>query len=532
MAAPSSSEIVSALLYPSNWWSGTTVTYSIPGPQSQWPGYGPDGEPSDAHYASLNAAQSLRFAAAVNTLDQVLNLSLVQVSDQGQIRVGFTDVADFKFAGFWGYTTPAPGGGSAGSDRNGDIWIDYGKAASSFAPNSYDFMAMIHELGHALGLKHPFEDGSALPKDYDNYRYTVMSYTAYTDNVWRTVEPTATGVRTVVEAIYPTTPMVFDIAALQSRYGADPATAAGNSTYTFSQSTPFMQALYDSGGVDTIDLSAHTRGSMVDLTPGAYSSIAYYSASAQAAYWTNQYGWAATFMSQQFNQASTYTWSNNLGIAFGTVIENVAGSAGADTVTGNDAANSLSGAIGDDSLSGLAGDDVLRGGDGGDTLLGGDGFDDLNGNTGDDTASGGAGSDWVVGGQNNDRLAGDDGDDIVYGNLGNDTCDGGVGNDLIRGGQGDDSLSGGTGSDWLSGDRGADTISGGAGADTFHSAAGAGLDRVLDFRLGEGDRVQLDPGVIFSVVQQGADTVVDLGAGDQLVLVGVSMTSLTGAWIS
>jgi len=531
MAAPTGSEIATALLYPNYWWSGPTVTYSIPTLFSQWTGYASDAEPFDAHYAVLNALQGLRFAAAAEAWDQVLALNLSPSTD-GQIRVAFTDVAAFEGDEVWGYASTPPYRGGGAAAVNGDVWIDYAKASANFADNSYDFMATIHELGHALGLKHPFEDGGTLPAAYDNHRYTVMSYTAYTDDIYRTVESTGTGIRTAVSAIYPSTPMVLDILALQSRYGADTATAAGSTTYSWSQSTPFMQTIHDAGGTDVIDLSAHTRGSIVDLTPGAYSSIAYFSASAQVAYWTSIYPWASSFLSQQFDQASTYTWSNNLGIAFDTVIENVVGSAGPDTVSGNDAGNNLAGGAGADSLSGLLGDDILRGGDGGDTLLGGAGFDDINGNTGDDTAAGGLGPDWVVGGQNNDRLAGDEEDDIVYGNLGNDTCDGGTGNDLIRGGQGDDSLTGGGGNDWLSGDRGADTLSGGAGADIFHSSSGAGIDRVLDFRLNEGDRVLLDPGTTYVVTQSGADAVVDLGGGDQLILVGVSMSALTGAWIA
>jgi serralysin len=361
----------------------------------------------------------------------------------------------------------------------------------------------------------------------------VMSYTPYTDYVLRLVEPTATGVRTAVAGVYPTTPMVFDILALQARYGADPDTNAGANTYSWSQAAPIMQTLYDAGGVDTIDLSSHTRGSIVDLTPGAYSSIAYYSASAQAAYWTGLYPWASSFMSQQFNQASTYTWSNNLGIAYGSIIENVTGGAGADVFSGNEAANSLLGGGGADSIQGLAGEDYLRGGDGDDTVQGGEGFDDINGNQGADLLYGGLGGDWVVGGQHNDRLFGEDGDDIVYGNLGDDVCEGGAGADVVRGGQGDDSLAGGAGNDWMAGDRGADTLSGGAGADTFHIFAGAGADRVSDFNLAEGDRVLLLAGQSYSLAQSGADTVVNLGGGDQLVLAGVSMSSLTGAnWLA
>jgi len=56
--------------------------------------------------------------------------------------------------------------------------------------------------------------------------------------------------------------------------------------------------------------------------------------------------------------------------------------------------------------------------------------------------------------------------------------------------------------------------------------------RVLDFSLAQGDRVQLDPGTTFTVAQVGADTVVTLGnASDQVILVGVQMSTLTGGWI-
>ena len=177
------------------------------------------------------------------------------------------------------------------------------------------------------------------------------------------------------------------------------------------------------------------------------------------------------------------------------------------------------------------GSSYLRGEEGDDVITGGPAFDDINGNMGNDTLHGGAGDDWVVGGKDNDLQFGDDGNDIVWGNLGNDTLDGGAGNDQVRGGQGDDSISGGAGDDYISGDRGADTETGGPGADIFHSFSGAGIDRVLDFNYSEGDRVMLDPGTAYSTRQVGADTIVDMGAGDQMILVGVTLSSLPNGWI-
>jgi Ca2+-binding RTX toxin-like protein len=191
------------------------------------------------------------------------------------------------------------------------------------------------------------------------------------------------------------------------------------------------------------------------------------------------------------------------------------------------------GGIGNDTLadSGVSGANYLRGDEGDDSISGGGDFDDINGNMGADTAHGNDGDDWVVGGQNNDLLTGDNGFDIVYGNLGDDTISGGAGVDWVRGGQGNDSVSGGDGDDWLWGDRGDDTISGGAGADIFHSFTGAGIDRITDFSLAQGDKVQLDPGTTYTTRQVGADTVIDITGGDQVILVGVQLSSLTGNWI-
>lgn len=204
--------------------------------------------------------------------------------------------------------------------------------------------------------------------------------------------------------------------------------------------------------------------------------------------------------------------------------------AGDDFADGGDGNDQVFGEAGNDTIVDSGGSNYLRGGDGADSILGGAGFDDINGNTGNDTAAGGPGDDWVVGGKDNDVLFGDDGNDLVYCNLGDDTLDGGTGADTVRGGQGNDILSGGPGNDFVSGDRGDDTMTGGTGADIFHSSSDAGIDRVLDFSVAQGDRVMLDAGTAYTVAQVGGDTVITLSAG-QVILVGVSMTSLTSGSI-
>jgi hypothetical protein len=102
----------------------------------------------------------------------------------------------------------------------------------------------------------------------------------------------------------------------------------------------------------------------------------------------------------------------------------------------------------------------------------------------------------------------------------------------ITGTSGDDTLNGTSStSNIFEGLGGNDTVTGGTGADTFHSSAGAGLDVVTDFSYGQGDRVMLDHGTAYTVHQNGSDTVVDMGNGDQLVLQNVTLTSLPSDWI-
>ena len=51
------------------------------------------------------------------------------------------------------------------------------------------------------------------------------------------------------------------------------------------------------------------------------------------------------------------------------------------------------------------------------------------------------------------------------------------------------------------------------------------------YNRGPRDRVQLDPGATYTVAQMGADTVITMGGGGQMVLVGVQLSSLTQGWI-
>jgi hypothetical protein len=201
-------------------------------------------------------------------------------------------------------------------------------------------------------------------------------------------------------------------------------------------------------------------------------------------------------------------------------------------MAGGDGGATLQGGSGDDTMTAGSGSNYLRGNDGNDSIEGGTGFNDINGNKGDDTIAGHSSvGDWLVGGQGNDLISTTTSGNILYGNLGNDTLQGGTGHDIIRGGQGDDSIVAGSGPEWISGDKGADTIQAGSGPDTFHTFSGAGMDVVIGFDAAKGDHVQLDLGTTYSLSQSGADTVIDMGGGDEMVLRNVTLANLPTGWL-
>jgi Ca2+-binding RTX toxin-like protein len=167
-------------------------------------------------------------------------------------------------------------------------------------------------------------------------------------------------------------------------------------------------------------------------------------------------------------------------------------------------ADSFQGSLDGDTIASQGGADTVIALDGNDTVDGGAGSDDVNGNKGDDRVLGGDGADWVRGGQGSDAVYGGLGDDVhVNGNLGDDTVHGDAGNDTVFGGQGDDWIYGDAGIDLIFGDLGNDTLVGGTGGDHFrfgNGAGGTGADKILDFSLGEGDRIELAAGTAYSII--------------------------------
>ncbi|MCO6419079.1 hypothetical protein JYK14_23385 [Siccirubricoccus sp. KC 17139] len=438
--------------------------------------YEPDyagAEPHDG-FAPVSAATQAVVRAALlgtpGTATRVLQgLGVAQLTALPIAEAG-TEPADLRVAQSNAPTTsygyyPGPGTG-------GDVWFGTVYDYRNPLLGNYAYLTTLHELGHALGLKHAQETGGvanlAVPADRDGLEFTVMSYRSYIGG----------------PASYsfgpwdaPQSYMMLDIAALQAMYGANYATRAGDDTYRWSPATGEMfidgigqgmpggnrifLTLWDGGGHDTFDLSNYGNGVQVSLAAGGWSVLD----PAQLARLGEAQLAAGNVFNAMLHQGDTRS-----------LIEDVIGGAGNDTIGGNELGNRLWGGEGNDSLSGLAGSDTLEGGAGADTLDGG---------AGNDTLDGGAGPDLLLGGPGDDLYLVTAAEDLVTeaANGGSDTIQSGASftlpdhvEALTLTGTGDLSgignalgnrIAGNAGNDLLDGGGGNDTLAGGAGDDTY-----------------------------------------------------------------
>jgi serralysin len=340
--------------------TGASLTYSFPWTTrstAAFAGYNGQpysdlNEPGGAQVYGLNSTEQGAAKSALGAWAAVANLNFTELAETstsvGDIRFAFTSVSEASATGgpAWGWATLP----DSYQPAAGDIWISTIVAAGTaadWAPSSKNYESLLHELGHAIGMKHTFEGSPTLPSSIDTEQYSVMSYTPGAHSLYFKVTAHSDGSKTgQFSTIHPDTPMLLDIAAAQYLYGANMTYHTGNDVYTFDPSTPFMRTIWDAGGSDTISVSNFTQGCTIDLQAGHFSKITIPSASTSG----------FTFSSPP--PTPTYDGTDNLAIAYGVTIENAIGGGGNDTLIGNAAANDLHGGGGNDTLNGGAGIDT------------------------------------------------------------------------------------------------------------------------------------------------------------------------------
>ena len=294
-------------------------------------------EVANIKFQYTNWYADLRGAPADIVLSATKNPAWFGMSNSTYARAYFPNevMSDPDAGRFFGATYP---------NAAGDVVLNFispEMLGSSYLPGSNGFFALLHEVGHALGLKHPHDDGGTpghatfqqLGIDSaDTQRLTMMSYDPATSfaawQQWLGL-PASAG--------YPETLMPLDVWALQSIYGPNTTTRAGNTLYEL-YNDDSIETSWDAGGTDTVSAAGSLFGWRIIGLDAA--------------------GLTLTLAVPADSTAMTGKYFFN--------IERFEGSQWDDSIVGTGGSNTI---------AGLYGDDLLRGGGGNDYVDGGPNFD-------------------------------------------------------------------------------------------------------------------------------------------------------------
>lgn len=333
-------------------------------------------------FTAATSAQQSAALAIFSDISDFTNVAFTPGSDQtANIRTGVSNEGSSSLLGWTYHTFP-------NEITGGDVWIKAGAPTPVVGTAAH--LVLNHEIGHSMGLDHPWagtHDTSNVYDQlgnvkYDGFEYTIMSYRGYTKQSGGTI--TYGEWDEVGSTSFAQTFMMHDIYTLQYMYGADYTTNSGNNVYSWAPGSgdtlnngsimidptanKIFATIWDGGGVDTYDLSAYTTALDIDLSPGKSSRFS-----------TTQSAALGDGVLAAGNIYNALMFGGNTA----SLIENAIGGSGADTISGNSA---------DNTLTGGQGADLFDGGQGADTIIGNGGLDVLNGGQGNDTLTGGVGA--------------------------------------------------------------------------------------------------------------------------------------------
>ena len=315
--------------------NSTVISYSFPGLGTTTPLYSYEDDRGEISAIPFSSAQADDIRQAFKEISKFVNITFVEIEEDGSstgtIRLAMNTITDE--AGNYREGIAATADPPSEEPRGGDVFFNKqftsGNFSTGLVQNSEtgvgDVTVLYHEIFHALGMEHPGDNKETLFQESKNSReYTIMADEFSIENG---AGFNLNGNNYTVAS----TPMVYDIAPLQYLYGANMSHNASDTTYSYKPDTPFIEAIWDAGGTDTLDFSNFSKANTISLVDGEYSTIGF------------DVDWSMT---------------DNLGIAFDAIIEDAIGGSGDDTIKGNDSSNSIEGGPGNDVIDGGKGNDT------------------------------------------------------------------------------------------------------------------------------------------------------------------------------
>jgi hypothetical protein len=134
---------------------------------------------------AFTVTQQLATRTAFDYISKLTGIQFVEVANgsNAQIHLCNTNLQGSNVTGLCSWHSSYSFSETALVDYSANAYVyldnvEWFAQNHDLSPGGYGYETLLHELGHALGLKHPFDDSINLPALQDNTSNTLMSYTS------------------------------------------------------------------------------------------------------------------------------------------------------------------------------------------------------------------------------------------------------------------------------------------------------------------------------------------------------------------